>query len=183
MNKTVRWRDRMLVRLVFALIYTLVLCACQQMFVPLDKQEASLSQESDNPKTALVRLATCWAGLPLAKDLAAAYLAKNPHVSIDIVPSNSVAARDLVVAGQADLAIIAEAAMAHDTDTSTADSALQSRPLALDAIALVVHKGSSLGELSMADLATLYGGYRLDWEELGAGHGQPERVPYRQDSR
>jgi len=173
MSKTACW-GRTLTRLGLALIYLLTLCACQQVFAPLDERDAPLPQESDNPKMTLVRVATCWAALPLTKDLTAAYLAKNPHLSIDIIPSNSAAARNLVMAGQADLAIIAETASAQDTDTSTEDVALRARPLALDAIAIIVHKDSPLNELSMAELAALYGGYRQDWEELGAGHGRPE---------
>ena len=51
---------------------------------------------------------------------------------------------------------------------------LASKVLALDAIAIIVHRDLPLDGLALSDLAELFAGYIVDWEELGAGHGQPE---------
>ncbi|MFO7917689.1 MAG: substrate-binding domain-containing protein [Anaerolineae bacterium] len=154
----------------------LMLLGCERVLVPLHEQETSLGQGDAGEDSILLRMAVCWAGLPLARDLAAAYTAENPRVSTDIVTCDTAVAHDLFASGQVDLAIVSETRGCR----GNGDSA--SAVLALDALVVVVPRRSSLNGVARDELSALFGGYYLDWQELSAGHGQPELVVREADS-
>ena len=140
---------------------------CARLLTPLERSDDPITQNLASP--ALIRIATCWAGLPLAEDLAQAYAPEGLETSFDIVPTSSTGSVDLLLTGLADLAIVGE--QAATTAPGTAIT-----PLALDAICVVVNANSPLHELGQADLVALFGGYHLDWSTLGGPPGQPELV-------
>lgn len=148
--------------------FLLMLLGCERVLVPLHEQEASLEQGDVDP--VLVRLAVCWAGLPLARDLTEAYMAENPHVSTDIVACDTTVAQDLLSSEQVDLALVSEASGCRGGEGSTSGA------LALDALVVVVPRQSSLEGIASDDLSALFGGYYLDWQELSIGRGRPELV-------
>ena len=149
---------------------------CGRIRQPLNDQGRSSVQEPQVPTPALVRVVACWPAFPLAEDLVDAYAPDHPSVSIDLIPAASPVARSMVSSGRADVAIVAQPIDSSGASRLSPDasSLLASESLAVDAVGIIVHRGSSLRELSMAEVAGLFAGYRLDWEELGAGHGRPE---------
>lgn len=158
-----------LARLLLILILPLSLAgACERLFLPLGEQEAALTRASETAKPSLLRVATCWAGLPLMQDIAAALQAERPSLSIEIAAATSAAAAEMLVAGAVDLALLADARGASPAGDV----------IALDALCLIVAAEAPLQEISLQELAALYGGYRLDWAELGAGRGAPQVITY-----
>jgi len=153
----------------------LALCACT--LESLGRKEARVSVESQDTKPVLVRIAVCSAGIPMANDLTAAYATEDAHLSFDLVPSNSRIGLELVLTGQADLAIVGDEIGLETLSEGRASGAgLRSEALATDAIGVVVHKDWPLPRLSLSELARLFAGYYLDWQELEAGSGRPEIV-------
>ncbi|MBN1400603.1 MAG: substrate-binding domain-containing protein [Anaerolineae bacterium] len=151
--------------------------ACTRILAPMDAGSAHLVQQPAASSAALIRVATCWEGLPLAQALAEAYAADNPDVSFDLVPSSTAVAQDLVQAGQADVAVLC-----HSLGPGDEASALPQPTLALDALVVVVHRDAPIQEIALSDLAALYAGYRLDWAQLGGVEGQPTLVTREGDS-
>lgn len=150
--------------------FLLMLLGCERVLVPLDEQEASLEQGKVDADPILVRMAVCWSGLPLARDLTAAYTAGNPRVSVDIVACDTAVANDLLAGEQVDLALVSEVSGCDEGEDQP------SMILALDALVVVVSQQSPLKEIARDDLSALFAGYYLDWQELSAGRGRPELV-------
>ena len=84
----------------------LALCACGLTLDSAGRGEAQVAHEPIQSEPVLVRIAACSTGLPLANDLIAACPTGDSHLLFDLVPTNSQIALELVLAGQADLAIV-----------------------------------------------------------------------------
>lgn len=117
---------------------------------------------------ALVRVAACWAASPLVSELAAEYGRLSPGTSFDIVSVQADVARDLLVTGQADAAVVGV-----DPAAAGEEEGLVARALALDAVAVVSHASLGIDALTAGQLAALYAGEYLRWDELG---GRAETV-------
>ena len=186
MRRAKRWPQAasIIARLVLALGVLPFWCACERVFVPLDQQDAAQSGQPDGPESVLVRLAVCWEALPLAQDLVAAHVTDASLLSIELIPTHSAEASEIVAADQADLAIVGLPPDFEATDVGS--NRLAARPLALNAIGIIVHPASSLKDISTEELSKLYGGYVLDWGELAPGSAiegrRPELVGRDQDS-
>jgi phosphate transport system substrate-binding protein len=178
------WQGRTLGTLGLLILAACALSACAVLLRPQAEREGEPGEGSGQSGPPLVRLAVCWAALPLAEDLAAAYVAVDPGLSVDIVPSNSRVVAGLVTAGQADLAIVDQEPGVTPLPEADEDSHRSSgmRVLALDTTAVIVHKDLPLTQLAATDLAALYAGHRLDWEELQAGKGRIEVVSQEEGS-
>lgn len=128
------------------------------------------AEASEEP--ALVRVAACWAALPLVSELVAEYGRLNPRISFDVVSVASDVARDLVATGQADAAVVGLDPAASVEDGGVG---LSARALALDAVAVVAHPSLPIDDLTAGQLAALYAGEYLRWDELG-GAGEAVEV-------
>ncbi|MHB0857606.1 MAG: substrate-binding domain-containing protein [Anaerolineae bacterium] len=151
-----------------------LLSGCTQLFAPLERLEPVSVGASEDSDTGLVRVVTCWAALPLAQDLAAAYAREDPQVSVDVLATESAIARELLTAGQADVAIVVQESATEGGDIWNARRASPERLIALDAIGLVVHRDMPLQRIEQAQLVALLSGNVLDWGELEAGEGPVE---------
>ncbi len=160
------------------LILALVaLTGCQQALIPLD-QQAEHQVEAGASELTLVRVAVCWEALPLVEDLAAALAISDPNLSLDITPTDSPVALDLLTAGQADLAILGEqpgeGTLAQVDATQI--TGFRPRVIAVDAVGIVASKELPLDNLTTEQFAALFTGRVTDWAELEAGKGQPMLV-------
>lgn len=146
-----------------------ILVGCQPALVPLDQQAAQIEAGAGN--LTLVRIAVCWEALPLAEDLDAAYAASDPALSLEITPTDSSIALDLVIAGQADLAIVGEqpgeGTLARIHAASLAS--FHPRLIAIDTIGIVASQDVLLDNLTTGQFAELFTGRITDWAELEAG--------------
>lgn len=142
---------------------------CQGVSRPLVGLGGEVAAEAEG-EAALVRVATCWAALPLVNELTAEYGRLSAHTAFDIVSVQADVARDLVATGQADVAVLGV-----DPAAGEEIAGLVARPLAVDAVAVVSHPSLGLDGLTAGQLAALYAGEYLRWDELG-GPTEPVEV-------
>lgn len=114
-------------------------------------------------------LAASSSTLPLAGDLARAYHAAFPHISVDLLPqANEAATLQAVLAGRAD------AALAAGPVPASAD--LAASHVATDALAIVVHPDRPLDNLTGQQIQEIFNGRLRTWDALGAGDGDIQVV-------
>jgi phosphate transport system substrate-binding protein len=114
-------------------------------------------------------LAASSSALPLAGDLAQAYHAAFPHITVDVLPlANEMAAAHAVLAGRVDAALI--------TGLAPIPAGLAASHVATDALAIVVHPDRPLENLTGQQMTEILNGRLRAWEELGAGNGDVQVV-------
>ncbi len=100
--------------------------------------------------------------MPLLGELVAAFQAHHPSTAVILEPGNSYQGLEQVLDGNADLAALSVAA----TDE------VWSAPIALGTIALVVHPGNTVTDLTLAQVHDLFAGRVWRWEDLGGEAGE-----------
>jgi len=155
-------RTRALMAISLMAVIAGLIGGCQGVSGPLGGLGADVAAETGED-AALVRVAACWSSLPLVSELTSEYGRQNPRTAFDIVSVQADVARDLLATGQADVAVVsADPAAGADDGTG-----LVARVLAVDAVAVVAHPSLGIGELSAGQVAALYAGEYLRWDELG----------------
>lgn len=134
---------------------------CQGVSGPLVGLGEEAAEVGDAPS--LVRVAASWAALPLVSELISEYGRLNPRTAFDVVAVEAAVARDLVAVGQADVAVVG----ADPEGDAVDDGGLLARALALDAVVVVAHPALGIDALTAGQLAALYAGEYLRWDELG----------------
>ncbi len=158
------------------LTLTLALAAsgCANLLEPV---RPSLSAVPQALAPSLVRLGAGWSAQPLAQDLATAYQGLHPDVHIEMVAADSARVEELLEAGQVDVALVERSLKGEELAGWDAPPlGEQDIPLAVDALALVVHPSQPLTQIARQELAALYAGDRTDWVALGGNAGQPQPV-------
>jgi phosphate transport system substrate-binding protein len=115
---------------------------------------------------ASIKISASTASLPLLTRLARAFEARNPWAPVVIEGTNSYQALRQVWSGAADLGASA-IAVADDVWTA---------PIALDAIAIIVHRDNPLENLTLAQVRDIFGGRAWRWEDVGSGWEEEEIV-------
>ena len=146
---------------------------CQGVPSPLIPLGEDVSAESGAEGGPLVRVAACWASLPLVTELISEYERANPHAAFDVVPVPPDVARDLLATGQADVAVIG-----IGPDEGEGTEGLAGRAVALDAVTMIAHPGTGLTELTGGQIAALYAGEYLRWDELNGSSDAVEVVTH-----
>ena len=162
-------------------LLTASLAACDR--VPLPATPAA-EEAVATPAASLVRLGVCWEAAPLVDDLLAAYQPDHGEVYFDVTYGTSADIAALATAHQVDLAIagqpvvpaagVAIAGSNAAPQTDWAGAGLQARPLALDAVAVVVNTGLGLTDITASDLTALFNGELGDLSQLGLDEAAPE---------
>lgn len=147
-----------------------VLLGSCALFEPLAAGSDPLPPRDDAPFR-LVRIAVCPAAVPLGEDLAAAYGGPRHDLSVELVLVDPGSARAMAASSQVDLALVAASS---DATIRRLAPTLDFRPVARDALAIVVHPERMLDDISLRSLEQLYAGYIADWSLLEAGSGRPE---------
>ena len=104
---------------------------------------------------------------PLLREVAQAYTAQRPDITVNVSNIGSVAAANAVQAGTADIAFVDSA--------PPAGSVLYSRDVFALPLAIVVSPQAGVTALKRAEIAGLFGGGYTSWKELG-GADLPVRV-------
>ena len=118
------------------------------------------------PEPVALTVAASGGALPLANDLASAYMAAHPNVTVDVQPVGSaLAAIQRVDSGQAGLAF---STLAPGDDHL---SPLATTQVAWDALALVVHPDNPLSHLTSDQVRQVFTGRVRNWSDLNAGDG------------
>ena len=114
-----------------------------------------------------VRIAGSTSMYPLLADLAAAYSESYPHVHLEIEEGGSRQGLDRVLLNETDLA----ACSWLPSDQQGSPQAYIATPVAWDGLAIIVHSGNSASGLTLLQVRSIYGGWTLDWEEIGGEEG------------
>jgi phosphate transport system substrate-binding protein len=121
------------------------------------------------PTPVALTIAGAEAMAPLLAVLAEQFEARQPNVSVIVQESNSARGLAQVVDGQVELA-----ALAITPPESAAGGSLWAAPIAADGIAIVVHAGNPLQNLTLAQLYDVYYGRTWQWSELGVAVAEDE---------
>lgn len=97
---------------------------------------------------------------PLMEKMAEAYKAKNPDVNITIQATGSSAGMTGAIDGTIEIGM----ASRELKDTETAE--LTSKAIAMDGIAVIVNKESSMSDISMDNVAKVFTGEIRNWEDV-----------------
>ena len=117
------------------------------------------------PQTSILVSAST-AALPLLTRLARAFEARNPWATVVLEEANSYHALRQVRLGAADLGACAVAV----------DDEIWAAPIALDAVAIIVHRDNPLDSLTLAQVRDIFGGRAWRWADVGIGWGEEEIV-------
>lgn len=123
------------------------------------------------PEPVLITIAGSSAAQPVLQDLAAAFSQRHPHISFDIRGGESTLAEKQLQAGEVDLAVSAlppspPTPIVSQPGAPTAPVALVHVPIALDALALIVHPRSKLENLTLLQLRDMYSGRITNWADV-----------------
>ncbi|HIP95878.1 MAG TPA: phosphate ABC transporter substrate-binding protein [Anaerolineae bacterium] len=116
------------------------------------------------PPPVTLRLAGSTSMQPLLADLAAAYSARAPHVTILVEGGGSRLGREWAQEGKVDLGLASWLPAEADVGWSV--------PIALDGIAVVVHPDNPLDGLTLLQLRHVFSGRIWHWKEVGGGYGE-----------
>ncbi len=97
---------------------------------------------------------------PVMEQLVEAYQKVNPAAKISVQQSDSSAGVQAVIDG------IAEIGMASRNLKDSELKEVSNKEIALDGIAVIVNKNNSMDDISLDNLAKIYTGEILDWEEV-----------------
>lgn len=116
------------------------------------------------PEPVRLTLAASSSAQPLARELANAYHAAFPHISVDLLPlANEAAALQAVLDGRADAALAAAPSVVPD--------GLAAEHIASDALAIVVHPDQPVGDLSGEQAQAVFSGRLRTWNQLRSDAG------------
>jgi phosphate transport system substrate-binding protein len=113
-----------------------------------------------------IKISASTATVPLLTRLARAFEARNPWATVVLEGGNSYHALRQVHASAADLGACAVA---------VADE-VWAAPIALDAVAIIVHRDNPLESLTLAQVRDIFGGRVWRWEDLGIDWVEDEIV-------
>ncbi|HEX9114704.1 MAG TPA: phosphate ABC transporter substrate-binding protein [Anaerolineae bacterium] len=104
-------------------------------------------------------------------DLAAAYQARHPNVSVAIEGTGSTDGLRALAAGEADLA-----AVSWQFPKASIPDGLEAVPVARDAVAVIVNPANTIKGFTLLQIKALYQGETLDWSALSGPAGEPVLV-------
>ncbi len=122
---------------------------------------------STPPAPVWIRLSGSTSMQPSLRDLAAAYSARNPHVSFDFSAVGSGAGLEALRRGDADLALVSRDLLPEEEyDPRTGQRIVAYTIVAHDGIAVVVNESNPLRQLSLYQVRNIFDGGLTSWEEL-----------------
>lgn len=98
---------------------------------------------------------------PIMEKLAEAYKALNPDATIEVQQSDSTTGVNMAVEGTCDIGMAS-----RELKDSEKAAGVSATVIAQDGIAVIVNKGSSIGELSAEQIMKIYTGEITDWSEV-----------------
>jgi phosphate transport system substrate-binding protein len=122
---------------------------------------ANPAMSASTPEPILLRAAGSGALQPLLDDLMAAYRARRPGASLDLLVSNSELGWEAARAQEADLGLVS-------WGEAEPDAGVQTWRVARDGIAVIVHPSNPLTGLSLLQIRELFSGRLWEWRGVVA---------------
>jgi phosphate transport system substrate-binding protein len=111
--------------------------------------------------------------LPLSQVQAEAFMGKYPNVSISVSGGGSGTGLSMLLNSTCDVANASRPAKKKEIDAArTRNSKLVATKLAKDGLSIIVHPSNNVKNVTMAQLASIYGGKTKSWKELGGDSGK-----------
>lgn len=129
----------------------------QEKFIPLETSESYTSSNMSGK----VIVAGSTSVAPVMEKLKEAYIAINPDVTIELSQSDSTTGMTSTVEGICDIGMAS-----RDLKTSELEKGLTSTVIALDGIAVIVNKDSSVDTLTSEQVKNIYTGEVTAWSEI-----------------
>lgn len=120
--------------------------------------------EAPQPQEAKIQIAGSTSVQPLSEELAKAFMAKKPNVRIDIAGGGSGAGIKAATDGTADIG-------ASSRELKAEEKKVKEFVIALDGIAVVVHKDNKVDDLKKDDIKKIFLGEITDWSKVGGDNG------------
>jgi len=111
------------------------------------------------------------APLMLRTDLATAYAQSHPHVRLEIEGGGSRLGLERLQMGEIDLAACSWLPLSAESAEDETPQPYAATPIAWDGVAIVVHPGNPVDELTLLQLRSIYAGWTLDWQDVGSKAG------------
>lgn len=126
----------------------------------------SKPQQSANPDelSGIIQIAGSTSVQPLSEELGKAFMTKNPKVRINVAGGGSSAGIKAAQEGTADIG-------ASSRELKTEEKTVQEVVIALDGIAVIVHKDNKIADLKKDDIKKIFLGEITDWSKLGGDSG------------
>ena len=107
--------------------------------------------------------------VPLARALMDEFSTRQPRIAIHLDTGNGLAVQGRLASGTADVAILAE-------PLDSLSGAWRQRPIALEALAIIVHPEQRLSETGFAQIQAVFSGRLAAWQTLGEEGGDIQPV-------
>ena len=119
------------------------------------------------PEPVFMQVAGSMSMAQLANDLAVAFVAQTPTVSIDVIGQGTQFGLDELVAGRADIALVSW--LPDDLDEQW-----RATVVARDGVAIIVNRSNSIDGVGLLQLQDLFSGRSHEWTGVGGAKSQDE---------
>ncbi len=122
------------------------------------------AQSEENELEGTIQIAGSTSVQPLSEELVKAFMAENNKVRINVAGGGSGAGVKAAAAGTADIG-------ASSRELKEEEKNVKEYVIALDGIAIIVHKDNPVNDLSQEDIKKIFAGEITNWSELGGEDG------------
>lgn len=122
------------------------------------------AQSQENELEGTIQIAGSTSVQPLSEELVKAFMAENNKVRINVAGGGSGAGVKAAAAGTADIG-------ASSRELKEEEKNVKEYVIALDGIAIIVHKDNPVNDLSQEDIKKIFAGEITNWSELGGEAG------------
>ncbi len=122
------------------------------------------AQSEENELESTIQIAGSTSVQPLSEELVKAFMAENNKVRINVAGGGSGAGVKAAAAGTADIG-------ASSRELKEEEKNVKEYVIALDGIAIIVHKDNPVNDLSQEDIKKIFAGEITNWSELGGEDG------------
>ncbi|RIK56417.1 MAG: hypothetical protein DCC57_03400 [Chloroflexi bacterium] len=125
------------------------------------------------PRPVLITIAGSTAMHPVLQELTDAFTRRYPNVIFTLRGGGSTLGEEQIAAGRIDLAA---STLFPPEKTAPGSARLVRVPIGVDGLAVIVHAGNPVADLTVEQLRRIYSGDILDWAEVGGDAGEIELV-------
>ncbi len=154
--------------LILAVGLSLVACSRQA-----GNQSGGEQQVAGSSLSGTIQIAGSTSVQPVSEELAKAFMEKNNKVRINVAGGGSGAGIRAAQTGTADIGT-------SSRELKAEEKTVQEFVIALDGIAVIVHKDSIIADLKKEDIRKIFAGEITDWEDVGGETG-PIRIFTREE--
>ncbi len=163
------WSSRFLNLFLFFWVFSLFLTGCSKK-----DESVSGNQSLSKEEKIVIQNAGSDTMVNLAQAWAEAYASLEPKISVEVSGGGSGTGIAALINGTVDIANCSRAMKPSEVEKAAQNTGKKPKELivGLDALAVYVHKGNPLEEISLEQLANIYGeaGLIATWSQLGIQH-------------